>query len=123
MLNEDTVETLRHSLLSSPATRGLIRTDGRGTVTAVAGLAADEARVLAERVDLALAATRALGRGASMGAPNVLLIEYESAVLVAGVQPWGEHVIVIGAPGVNVGLLLSRLRRLLATDARERGNQ
>jgi hypothetical protein len=108
------------SLLSSPETRGLVRTDGCGKPLSVSGLDDGEARSIAERADLMLAATTAFGRATALGAPATVVIDYQRAVVVVGVHTWGEHVIVLGAEGANVGLLLSRLRRLLASDAHER---
>lgn len=119
MLNETSYELLT-SLLSSPDTRGLVRTDGRGNALSIAGLGDDEARFLAERADLLLAATGTFGAASGLGTAAVLVVEYQRAVVVAGVHAWGEHVIVVGAEGANVGLLLSRLRRLLASDSHER---
>ena len=119
MLIEETAEELSAALIAAPTTRAFLRTDGRGGLVVSTGLEVDVATELAERIDLAIASTTMLGRG-RFGPPTTLIIEFEGALLLAGVQSWGEHVVVLVEAGANVGLVLSRLRRLLSRDARER---
>jgi hypothetical protein len=109
---------LRESILATPHTRAVLRTDKRGTVLSVDGISEDEARALGTRADLALAAVRRLGRTQNLGAPRTLLVEFEEALLVSGAAADGSEVVVLAGREANVGLLLSRLRRLLESDVR-----
>jgi len=120
---EETAEELSAALIAAPAIRAFLRTDGRGTLLSSTGLEPEAAAHLAERVDLAVAAATALGNGGRLGTPSTLVFEFGESLLLAGVHSWGEHVVVVGAAGANVGLVLSRLRRLLSRDAQDRENR
>lgn len=120
MVSEESNDELHAALAAAPTTRAFLRTDGKGRALACTGLEAPAAQRLAERLDLAIAGVRTLGRAGELGAPATLVFEYAEARVFAGIHPWGEHVVVVGDASANVGLYLSRLHRLLARDVRDR---
>lgn len=121
MLTEESSEHLRGALVATPSARAFVRTDGRGGLVSAAGLDADEALDVAQRIDLAMSAVTALGKRRALGELSTAMLEYREALLFVGVLPWGEHVAVLAAHGANVGLFLSKLRRLMTTEVHERG--
>lgn len=101
-------------LLSTPHARALLRTDRRGALVRGEGMPPRDAEHLAERIDLALAAVTALGRAAGLGGVTTVVLELDDGLLVAGRAADARHVAVLAGREANVGLLLSRLRRVLA---------
>lgn len=115
----ETAIELRDALIDTPSLRGVLRTDGRGTPLFTARFEDPVAARLAERIDLALSAVHALG-GQGFGALSTVVLEHEGALLFLGRLSWGEHLVVVCERTANVGLFLSRLRRWMASEERER---
>lgn len=121
MPTEESSEQLSGALIATPSARAFLRTDGRGALVTAVGLGGDEAADVAQRVDLAMSAVSALGVRRALGELSTAILEYRNSLLFVGVLPWGEHVAVLSDSGANVGLFLSKLRRLMAREVHERG--
>ena len=105
-----------NALVETPEVLAVVRTDGRGNVLRAAGVASERASLVAERVDLCVGAVERLGSQLGMGRTSMQVADFEGGVVVSGARPseQGHHVVLAG-PGAKLGLLLSRLRRLLET--------
>jgi hypothetical protein len=108
-------------LVETPEVIAVVRTDGRGHVLRAAGVASDRASLVAERVDLCVGAVERLGAQLGIGRTSMQVADFEGGVVLSGARPSekGRHVVLAG-PGAKLGLLLSRLRRLL--EAPSEGN-
>ncbi|MGZ3419938.1 MAG: hypothetical protein ACXVEE_18830 [Polyangiales bacterium] len=108
-----------NALLTTSEVLAVVRTDGSGGVVRASGVAPERASFVAERVDLCSGAVERLGAQLGIGRASVQLVDFEGGIVLSGARRSGHDVVIAGA-GAKMGLLVSRLRRLL--DA-ERGGE
>lgn len=111
----DDVRAHRMAILAIAHVRAIVRTDGRGQVLSVDG---DEgaARAVAERLDVARAAWERFGVVSGLGRASTQVIELAEGLVLCGACKSGQVAILAGREA-TVGLLLSKLRRLVDAES------
>lgn len=108
------------SILGLPATRLIAYSNSEGRFTRTLGRAAPPDPGLAGGLDVLVAAARELGRGRAFGALRMAVLGFAEATVLVGCLPQESLVYVVTDPdSTQLGLLLSHLRALLSTAARE----